>query len=105
LLKNGEFGREHLAPKESKTNVWSKNANDENTIQQAIHALAISLSLSNPNLWVNMGVVMKRAGQFQKAETAFHYGLALDKNSAPVATNLEYFYQEQGNVKKALSFK
>lgn len=48
---------------------------------------------------------MKRAGQFQKAETAFHYGLALDKNSAPVATNLEYFYQEQGNVKKALSFK
>lgn len=79
----------------------------EDKLPQAIHAmkLAISLSPSNPDLWVNMGVVMKRAGYLQNAETAFLYSLALDKNSAPAASNLEYFYQEQGNIKQALVFK
>ena len=107
LLKNGELGREHLDQSESQTNTWGENADNENTMPQVIHAmkLAISLSPSNPDLWVNLGVVMKRAGQFQEAETAFLYSLALDKNSAPAASNLEYFYQHQGNTKQALTFK
>lgn len=107
LLRNGSLAREQTSIKGSMTKVWSNNTDNENTLRKVIHAMkiAISLSPSNPDLWVNMGVVMKRAGRLQNAETAFLYSLAMDKNSAPAASNLEHFYQEQGNIKQALAFK
>ncbi|MFT5612517.1 MAG: tetratricopeptide (TPR) repeat protein [Arenicella sp.] len=107
LLRNGSRAREQTSIKGSMTKVWSNNTDNKNTLRKVIHArkITISPSPSNPDLWVNTGVVMKRAGRLQDAETTFLYSLALDKNSAQAASNLEHFYQKQGNIKQALAFK
>ena len=76
-------------------------------IQQALHPLklAISLSPENPDLWANLGVVMKRSGKLKRAESAFTQALKLDRYSIPAASNLERHYREQGNADKAKVFE
>ena len=76
-------------------------------IQRAEHSLKFALSLSptNADLWVNLGVVMKRKNNFELAELAFNYAYQLDKYNIPAASNLERLYTEQGFVAKALKFQ
>ena len=76
-------------------------------IKRAEHSLkfAISLSPTNADLWVNLGVVMKRKKNLDLAELAFNYAYQLDKYNIPAASNLERLYTEQGLLSKALKFK
>ena len=67
--------------------------------------LAISLSPKNPDLWANLGVVMKRVNQLDKSEIAFLHAFELDKYNIPASSNLERLYRQQGQKQKALAFK
>jgi Flp pilus assembly protein TadD len=79
----------------------------ENKITQALHPMKLALSLSpdNADLWVNYGVILKRAELFDQAEKAFNYAMSLNRFSAPAASNLERFYVEQGDEAKASVFR
>lgn len=76
-------------------------------IKRAEHSLkfAISLSPINADLWVNLGVVMKRKNEYDLAELAFNYAYQLDQYNIPAASNLERLYTEQGLIAKAQKFK
>jgi len=74
---------------------------------QALHIikLAISTSPESADLWVNMGVVLKRQKQLDLAEKAFLHSFELDNSHATASTNLERLYRETGEPTKALAFK
>lgn len=67
--------------------------------------MAISILPHNSDLWSNLGAVMSRNGEKQRAEQAFLYSLSLDPGNGVVASNLEKFYNEQGNQRKAKTFE
>jgi len=67
--------------------------------------LAISLSPDNPDLWANLGVILKRANKMNKAEVAFLHAFGLDQYNIPASSNLERLYKQQGQKQKALAFK
>ena len=66
--------------------------------------LAISLSPDNPDLWANLGVILKRANRMNKAEVAFLHAFGLDQYNIPASSNLERLYKQQGQKQKALAF-
>lgn len=79
----------------------------EGNNEQAIHALklAISLSPENTDLWVNMGVVLRRTGKVDLAEVAYKHALDLNPHNASAASNLEIHYRKLGQYAKADVFK
>lgn len=79
----------------------------EDKVSDAIHPMKLALSLSpdNADLWVNFGVILKRLKLMNEAEMAFNHALKLNRNSAPAASNLEYFYVEQGDEQRALQYR
>ena len=66
-------------------------------LSQAVHPLklAVSHSPKNPDLWANLGVVMKRLGKMKQAEQAFLFAYGLNRYHVPAISNLERFYREQ----------
>ena len=77
-----------------------------NKLSRAVHPLklAISYSPKNPDLWANLGVVMKRLAKFKQAEEAFLFAYELNKYHVPAVSNLERFYLEQGAPRKAAAY-
>jgi len=75
-------------------------------LTQAVHPLklAVSHSPKNPDLWANLGVVMKRLDKMPYAEQAFLFAYGLDKYHVPAISNLERFYLQQNQSSKATLF-
>ncbi len=74
---------------------------------EALHNLKVAVSLSpkNPDLWANLGVVLKRLEKYERAELSFSYAFDLDNYNIPATSNLERLYRERGKNSKALAFK
>jgi Flp pilus assembly protein TadD len=64
---------------------------------QAIRALRLSPGM--PHLWVNLGVIYRRAGQYAAAESAYNQALALDEYERSAMNNLMVLYETQGREK------
>lgn len=75
-------------------------------IQKAEHLFKIALSIDpkNPDIWVNLGVLKKRNGEFNKANYAFKKAYKLDSHNIPAVSNLERLHRQQGNTKLADKF-
>jgi len=75
-------------------------------LQEAQHRVKTSIALSpdNADLWVNLGVVLKRSKQPNLAKKSFQHAFNLDRNNAAAASNLERFYREQGSTLKAATY-
>ncbi|NNC98649.1 MAG: hypothetical protein HKN85_00545 [Gammaproteobacteria bacterium] len=105
LYDNG-YPQRFISPDQALALLQNNNAVEflaDAQVQQAIHPikLAISLSPDNPDLWANLGVVMKRHGELDRAILAFKHALKLDKYSIPAASNLERIYRQQGENEQA----
>jgi len=75
--------------------------------EQALHYLSLAVSI-NPNstdLWVNLGAVLKRTEQLQKAEQAYLYAFSLNNRDGIAASNLERLYRVQNKNRLADKYK
>ncbi len=90
--------------------MWSNNRAiswlEKQDFQQAVHAIKLGVSYDpfNPDLWVNLGVIHKRQGNFKKAEIAFLHAYDINKYSVVAVSNLERLYRQQGMSSKAAGF-
>lgn len=57
--------------------------------------LGIAYSPNNADLWVNLGVVLKRSGKFKEAEFSFLRAYELSQRNLPAVSNLERLYRQQ----------
>ena len=65
---------------------------------------AIALDSSNPDFWINLGVIYKKKNQLLDAERAFLHALNLDDSDSLAASNLKQLYQQQEQYEKANYF-
>ena len=73
-----------------------ENASAEHSIK-----LAISLDPKNPDFWANLGVVLMRSDNHEKAKSSFNYALTLNPFSIPAIGNLERLYTLTGEIEKS----
>jgi len=69
---------------------------------QLYYAVALDLEKNDPVLWVNSGLLQRRAGQLSQAESAFGRALQLDANNALAHYNLGTVYDEQRRYDDAI---
>lgn len=73
----------------------------------SLHYLMLGISTNpiNSDLWVNLGVLMKKQSEFKLAETAFLKAIELDPKHGIAASNLNHLYNQTGDSKGAAYFK
>ncbi|MBX2849901.1 MAG: hypothetical protein KTR16_16370 [Acidiferrobacterales bacterium] len=83
------------------------NLLQENQLNQALHniKLAVSLSPSNEDLWINLGVVYKQLEQLSFAEDALLLAFELNNNNELAASSLERFYVQIGETQRAKRYQ
>jgi len=71
--------------------------------QQALHLikLATSLNADNPDIWTNVGTILKQGEDREKAKQAMRFALALDKTHLVAVSQLERIYREDGDSENA----
>lgn len=79
---------------------------ESNNYSTALHLakLAVSYDPSNADLWVNLGVIKKRLGNYSLAEAAFLSAYRINTYSEVAVSNLERLYREQNKPRKAQLF-
>lgn len=65
---------------------------------------AISTFPENADIWVNLGVLKKRQGQYQRAIYALKNAYRIDNRNITAVSNLERLYKQQGKHDLAANF-
>ena len=63
--------------------------------------LAVGANRHNSDIWGNIGVMFNRNGQTELAEQALLHAMRVDERNSAAASNLERFYRERGDDKRA----
>jgi len=66
--------------------------------------LAVSLSPDNPDIWTNVGAILKRTNSLAQAQDALQFALSLDAGHVVAASQLERLYRKQGDLKNAAKY-
>ena len=69
---------------------------------QLYYSVALSLQKNDPVLWVNSGLLERRAGRLSQAESAFSRALNLDPNNALAHYNLGTVYDDERRYDDAI---
>ena len=78
-------------------NIAMRALADEQLEEAWLHGMrALQLSPQMPHLWINLGVVYRRAGQFEAAETVYLQALDIDSYERSAMNNLMVLYELLG---------
>ena len=67
--------------------------------------LAVSMSPTNSDLWINFAAILKQTGEITKAEQAYLQAISLNDRNSLGASNLERIYRAQGRNEIADKYK
>lgn len=73
----------------------------ENDRAMHLIKMATSLSPNNPDIWTNLGAILKRGGEKERAKDALHFALSLDQTHVVAVSQLERLYREDNDLENA----
>lgn len=78
----------------------------KNDLEAAMHYLKLAVSYypKNPDIFINLGAVLKYIGEKELAEQSVLHALRLDRNSHLAASKLERWYRANGDLTKAKKY-
>ena len=96
------FPQRILSDDEALALFYSNRALDhyrEKEFDNALHLIKIATSLGprNPDIWANVGAILKANGDREKAKDALQYSLDIDSHHLVSVSQLERLYREDGD--------
>jgi Flp pilus assembly protein TadD len=72
-------------------------------VENALHLIKIATSLSpgNPDIWANVGAILKANSERERAKQALLYSLEIDPHHLVAVSQLERLYREDGDTLNA----